>query len=367
MVSCFPSSVSGGMGELTVEFSNDVYPEKTLLLNLFRRQQCGDDASLISSTASADDGTFSSLPVQMTLAKLTAVSIGYCWQEFAVGDWNFVLAQSLKWMKLLVLSMEEAAENIDDVATKYIANKKSELFLKELDAAIQAIDSLQISICTTALVIYSVFSQLFEVEQACMNEVLQSLLHFKDEMMEGILRIFFATAVTEAIAGSLGEEASSIIALSRSPYRHFWELVAVSVRKSPSHVRIKAMQSMELWGLSKGPVSSLYAILFSPKPNSSLQLAAYSLLTTEPVCQLSIFKHKGSEGIVTTDEGTVMPHNFESTSEESYDLRDEVSCLIQQPACQLLQMDLLSPDRVCILLVGLVWFIHLFCGIAVYL
>ncbi|KAJ0978328.1 hypothetical protein J5N97_013802 [Dioscorea zingiberensis] len=360
VISCFPLCASGGAGKLIVEFLNDIVnSEKTLLLHLLRKQQCGDDALLISFTASADDETYSPLPVQMTLAKLIAVSVGYCWQEFAEGDWNFVLAQSHKWMKSLVLLMEETVESIDDTAMKYKTKDKSELSLEKLDAAIQALDSLQISICTTALVTYCVFSQLFELEQAYKNEVLQSLVHFKDEMMEDILRIFFATAVAEAISGSFSEEASSIIASSRLPYSHFWELVAVSVRKSPCHVRNAAMQSMELWGLSKGPVSSLFAILFSSKPNSSLQLAAYSLLTTEPARQLSIFKDKGSEGIFTTHNEADMSQSFESTSEEPYYLRDEVSFLIQQPAAWLIQMDLLASDRVNVFLAWALLLSHL--------
>lgn len=116
----------------------------------------------------------------------------------------------------------------------------------------------------------------------------------RNQILESILRLFFSTGITEAIAGSYSYEAASIIAASRFYHRSFWESVASSVIKSSSHTRDEAVKSVELWGLRKGPISSLYAILFSSKPIPSLQLAAYAILSTEPVSKLAVFAERSA-------------------------------------------------------------------------
>jgi hypothetical protein len=85
-------------------------------------------------------------------------------------------------------------------------------------------------------------------------------------MVETIICLFLATCVSEAVAKSFGEEASSIIGSSRQAYLHFWELVASFIKDASPQIRWSALESMELWGLTKGLVSGLYSILFSSQP-----------------------------------------------------------------------------------------------------
>jgi len=167
-------------------------------------------------------------------------------------------------------------------------------------------------------------------------------------MMESILRLFLATGVSEAIAKSFGEEASSIIGSSRHAYLHFWELVVSFIKNASPEIRRSALESMDLWGLTKGSVSGLYSILFSSQPIFHLQFAAFSLLLSEPFCQLSLLKDSSLGENCSSAQRSDISESTElmPDSEKTLCLRDELSALVEFPTSELLKTDLTARDRV---------------------
>lgn len=312
------------------------HSEKTLLVDLFRKHRIDDgDSSSVNQSPS----------VQITLAKLTAVLVGYCWKEFNYDDWEFVLSQLRRWTESAVLVMEEIAETVNDAI---IYSASEEVVMPKLEQAVRTLDPSPMAIARNALYTFSLFNGLVELHKDDDSDVSYSLKadkwsDNKDRILESVLRLFFATGVAEAIAGSSScSYGSSIIASSRLAYSHFWELVASSVISSPQHVRNAAVQSMELWELSKGSISSLYAILFSSKPISSLQVSAYIMLSNDPVSHIAITE----EGDVSTSQESVQSPIPNSSSDETVRLRDEISCMIRKSPSELLDMDLISHHRV---------------------
>ncbi|OAY73390.1 E3 ubiquitin-protein ligase listerin [Ananas comosus] len=344
VLSCYPLRMMEKVAKYEVELQRDIsHPESSLLLSLFRKYQ-----KLYEDTAASAifvNGETISKSVQMIGAKLTAVSVGYCWQEFEESDWTFVLDRSHRWIESSVLLMEEIAENIDEAVINYRATAELEATLEKLSLTVHSLDPLPISIANAALIILCLLSKLVELQKAT-TPGLERWADTKDRMMGSILRLFFATGVAEAIASSCSEEASSVVASNRRNYTQFWGLVASFVTSSPHHVISSAMESMELWGLSKGSVSSLYAILFSSQPISSMQFAAYTLLTYEPICQLSLVKESSLEAAGSTVQESDFLKKFESPLVEPFCLRDEISFVIHKPTAELLEMDLISQDRV---------------------
>lgn len=353
IISCYPLQVTGIAGTCRVEVAMDISDlEKSLLLSLFQKQRSGFDVSPISETpsvASCMQPLVSFSPSQMILAKLTALSVGYCWKEFSEDDWDFVFDSVKRWIESSVLLMEEMGEKIDEIIMSYSLKSDLEL-VEKLELAVLDLDPTAINISGSALLVFSLFSQLAELPETETDsiEILRSIKvekwpQIKEQVMENILRLFFATGVAEAIASTSSDEASSIVASSRIAYSQFWGQVGSFVIDSSHRVRNVAVKSMELWGLSKGSISSLYAILFSSKPIPSLQFAAYRLISTEPLCHLSLLKENFLVQNVSTAEDS-NPNNFESAS--GFSLMDEISSLVQKPATALLEMELTSQDRV---------------------
>lgn len=273
VLACYPLKLQGGTRELKVEVLRKIGEvEKKLLLCLFRKHRNADTAGPSTSNI-----TFvSSMQIDIIISKLTAVTIAYCWEEFTVEDWSFVMEKLHKWLEPSVLLMEEMAEHLEDTATACASDSMESISKKFED--LHPFDPSLASVSSTALIAYLLFSEILELTQADSFEVLQSIKHgkwlqIKNQIMESVLRLFFTTGVAEAIAESCSKEASMLIASSRLDYSLFWSLIASCVINTAEHVRSKAFESMEIWGLSKGPISSLYAILFSSKP-SSLQIAA---------------------------------------------------------------------------------------------
>ncbi|WOK95851.1 E3 ubiquitin-protein ligase [Canna indica] len=355
VISCYPLRTTVEAGKFKVDIRRGISNESTLLLSLFRKQLYCYDAYAVAnhvssnSASSGDLVSSSSLSVQIILAKLTAISVGYCWQEFDENDWNYVLDKSHKWIESSVLLMEDIAESIDDAVVNYTTTNDYENTAKKLELSLQTSDPLLLSLSSTALVILCLVTQLEEHEtdntEALRFTQLGKWADMKDQTMANVLRLFFATGVTEAIARSCNEAFSTLVASSRLTESQFWGLLASFVCSSPKHVKSAAVESMELWGLSKGPINSLYAILFSSRPISSLQFAAYSLLSSEPICHLSLTKGglKGEDNSFMESE---LSSSIESSTDESFCLREEISSLIQKPSAELLEMDLVSQDRV---------------------
>ncbi|KAK1272073.1 E3 ubiquitin-protein ligase listerin [Acorus gramineus] len=356
VISCYPLNTSGGIRTLKEALLRNIgHMERTLLLDLFRKQRCSSNASTTSdqmnSVASSIPDMYPSISLQITLAKLTAVSVGHCWREFGEDDWDFVFTQLRKWTESAVLVMEEIAENIDSAAVGASSSDNMDV-AKSLELALQILDPSPLNLARTALFVLSVFHQFGELQQTKDGEDsfpldLAKWDSVKDRLLEDVLRLFFATGVTEAIASQYGETVSSAIASSRLAHSHFWELVAFCVINSPSHVRHAAVQAVELWGLSKGPVSSLYAILFSSNSLFSLQIAAYVILSTEPVLHIALLKKDRSLNENATGKKEYnLSQCVESPMEETVCLRDEISWMIQSLPSKVLSMELVAHDRV---------------------
>ncbi|RZC63169.1 hypothetical protein C5167_024930 [Papaver somniferum] len=340
VISCYPLSSVGGVSALKMASQKDVKRlEKTLLVDLFRKHRSGGDALTSATQSSA---------VQITLEKLTSVCVGYCWKELNDDDWEFVLSQLRRQTDSAVLALEEVAESVNDAVVNYSATE--EVIKTKLEEIVRSLDPSPINIARNSLFTYTLFYGLLEQQEE--DPSASSLVKadkwsdIKEKILESVLRLFFATGVTEAIAGSEG--CSSIIASSRHACTHFWELVSFIVINSPQHVKVTAIQSMEMWELSKGYVSSLYAILFSAKPIHSLQVAAYIMLSTDPVSHLAITEEDASSpsGDASTSQEDVQSPNLSLSSVENIPVRDEISRMIVKSPSPLIEGDLISHHRV---------------------
>lgn len=339
-MSCYPVRATKGVQGLGQ--GRDISAaEKHILFELLRKQRHDSGASAVVNK----------LPmVQMLLAKLLLVSAAYCWEEFSEDDWEFVLYRFRWWIESSVVIMEEIAENINDAIANYSSYNDLEVTLKKVELAVSCVDSSVINLARCALVGFSFFSSLVGKEKK-EDSVLRNPLRVdrweitKDRILECILRLFFSTGVAEAIAGSCNGS-SSIIAASRLEHSQFWELVALHVTESSSHARDKAIKSVELWSLIKGPISSLYAILFSSKPLPCLQFAAFVILSSEKVAHLAFVREESlgsSEADVANLQGSVHP---DFASEGTFHFREEVSFMFGKLSCEVLEMDLLASERV---------------------
>ncbi|KAI3864294.1 hypothetical protein MKW92_049640 [Papaver armeniacum] len=103
-----------------------------------------------------------------------------------------------------------------------------------------------------------------------------------------------------------------------------------------------------MWELTEGYVSSLFAVLISAKPIHSLQVAAYIMLSTDPVSQLAITEEDAcsTSGYVSTSQEYVQSPNPSLSSDENIPVRDEISRMIIRSLSTLLEGDLISHHRV---------------------
>ncbi|PIA58085.1 hypothetical protein AQUCO_00500192v1 [Aquilegia coerulea] len=345
IISCYPLDPKGGVEALNVASQSHISDsERILLVDLYRKQQT-DENNLLTVNKSPS--------VLTTLSKLTSISIGYCWKEFSEDDWEFVLSLIRECIDSAVVVIEEIAENVDEIIMESTDNL--EMVIHKLDEVVHASDQSLMDIASSGLFTFSLITGLLDGPNEEESEIprlsflkTEKWLNLKDQIFEIVLRLFFATGATEAIASSSCREASSIVASSRLLHPHFWELVASTVVNAPPHVRNSAVQSMGLWQLSKGPIGSLYAILFSPIPNSALQFAAYVTLSTDPISQLSVTKEDTAGCLAEEDtlEQEIDQSRLESSSDETMHLREEISCLIKNSPSKHLEMDLVAQDQV---------------------
>nr|GLL48539.1 E3 ubiquitin-protein ligase listerin [Ipomoea trifida] len=134
-----------------------------------------------------------------------------------------------------------------------------------------------------------------------------------------------------AIASSYCAKAYFIITFFRLYHSKFWDLVA-------SHVREKAVKSVEIY--------SLLVLLFSPKPLPSLQFATYVILSTEHVSHLAfgtLRKESSSDEDASNNQDYRSPEPF---AEKNIHLREEISSKLENFPTEVLEMDLLSSERV---------------------
>lgn len=331
VISCFPVKVTDLIGG--VKPGRYAFPvERTILYELFLKQRHGASAVV------------NKLPVvQRLVSELIVISVAYCWEDFDGDDWKFVLHQLRFWIEAAVVTMEEIVENISH--TVMDEPNDSIASLEKIKNTVVISDPFSIELARNALVGFSLISSLIGSQDMSQDGTKNLLGDDKwefitDRIFEGVLRLFFCTAASEAMSNSCGHEASSIVALSRLDHRRFWELVAsCSVQSSP-HARDKAVKSLEIWGISEGATSSLYALVFSCKPFPPLQYAAFILLSTEPVCQ-SAFTYNSDDGTSNNEDSVDT-----SSAAENVRLREEISCKLEMLPHEVLEMDLVAHERV---------------------
>ncbi|XP_076904678.1 E3 ubiquitin-protein ligase listerin-like [Bidens hawaiensis] len=323
--------------------------ERSLLLELLRKQR------LASTSATVNELSV----VQTLLSKLTVVTVGYCWNDFNQDDWEYILYKSRYWIESAVVLMEEVAEAVNDTITHGPTSdipEKLQVTLLGLDS-----NSSALKLAKHALITFSMFYALIaqdtvetetKTKTKTENEI-ENDQHplrsekwdpVKDKILQGVLRLFFSTGAAEAIAGSYSLMAGSVVASSRLGESEFWELVSSSAAESSSHARERAMKSFDLWGLSKGAVSSLYAILFSSKPVALMQYAAYVILSSEPVADSAFFTQETASFLNESEIDDKDP--ISSSLDSKIQLREEISVFLEKSPFEIIELDLVAPDRV---------------------
>ncbi|VVB16450.1 unnamed protein product [Arabis nemorensis] len=335
VISCYPVREKAEEAkELQRHVSNE---ERALLLDLFRKQKQGPGASSVVTQLPA---------VQILLARLIVIAVSYCGNDFNEEDWDFVFSNLKRLIQSAVVVMEEASENVNDFINGVSSMDKEDDTLEGLGHIVSISDP-SIDNAKNALSAFSLLNALVKHKSV---DNLNSLADetwdpVKDRILEGVLRLFFCTGLAEAIAASYSSEAASIVASFRADYLQFWELVAQLVVDSSPRARDRAVRAVEFWGLSKGAISSLYAIMFSSNPIPSLQLAAYIVLSTEPISRLAIV----ADGNVSLSDESLNDQDLSNDglpSEDKLRLRDEISCVVEKLNYELLDTDLTAPERV---------------------
>ncbi|WCJ34820.1 E3 ubiquitin-protein ligase listerin [Euphorbia peplus] len=338
---CYPQTATGHTKSLKLE-RNISLEERKLILDLFRKQR-----HKVSGLISGNQ-----LPVvQIFLSKLMIISVGYCWEEFTEEDWEFFFLQLRSWIQPAVVVMEEVTENVNDAITNSSTSKNEDV-LRNVKQLVLISDLAPINVATNALASFSIFSGVLGIQQ---HEGVEKWIPTIDRILEGILRLFFCTGIAEAIASSYCQKAASVVAKSRLDAPYFWELVASNVVYSSEQARDRAIKSVEFWGLSRGSMSSLYALLFSSVQVPPMQFAAYVVLSTEPVLQMAIVQEDtASPSTGENDSGLL-----EVSSERNVHLKDELSHMIENLPYEVLEMDLVAPERVNVFLAWSLLLSHL--------
>ncbi|XP_010483427.1 PREDICTED: E3 ubiquitin-protein ligase listerin-like [Camelina sativa] len=338
VISCYPVSEKAEEAkELQRHMSNE---ERTLLLDLFRKQKQDPGASSVVTQLPA---------AQILLARLIVIAVSYCGNDFNEDDWDFVFSNLKRLIQSAVVVMEETSENVNDFINGVSSIEKENDTLEGLGHIVFISDA-SVNNAQNALSAFSLLIALVKHKSIEGEDNLKSLADetwdpVKDRILEGVLRLFFCTGLAEAIAASYSPEAASIVASFRVDHLQFWELVAQLVVDSSPRARDRAVRAVEFWGLSKGAINSLYAIMYSSNPIPSLQLAAYVVLSTEPISRLAIVADGNAplndESLNDQDSG-----DTGVTSKEKLRLRDEVSCMVEKLNHELLDTDLTAPERV---------------------
>ncbi|CAI8583764.1 unnamed protein product [Vicia faba] len=338
VIACYPFSAMGGPQALKP--ARSISPdERKLLYKLFLKQRLVAGVSAMTNQ----------LPVvQMLLSKLMAVSVGYCWNDFNEEDWEFLLSNLRCWIQSVVVMMEDVTENVNGLVDN--SSDSLDEMCKKIEKIILISDPFPIKISEIALLSFSLFLKHCKHQQTedtdnsntMKTEKLDSA---KDRIVEGILRLLFCTGISEAIANAYFKEAASVIASSRVTYASFWEFVACAVLDSSSQARDRSVKSVAFWGLSKGSISSLYAILFTSKPIPLLQFAAYFVLSNEPVLSTAVVEDSACNSVInaTSDQDS---NRFDTSIEEKVRLKEEISYRVERAPYEVLEMDLLAHQRV---------------------
>jgi hypothetical protein len=168
-------------------------------------------------------------------------------------------------------------------------------------------------------------------------------------MMEALLRIVLATGLSEAAAldFNVDGEAAKTISKHRRAEAVLWESLGVVALGATNRAREAAVRAADLWGVGKGSISALYALLLSPNSTGALQWVAFQFLSTEPIQQLAVTWGGAPQTQAEADEGAAQEAaQDEASLAAAAKLRPELAKLLETPEKLLLQSSFTSALRV---------------------
>uniref|UniRef100_A0A7I4A3R4 E3 ubiquitin-protein ligase listerin n=1 Tax=Physcomitrium patens TaxID=3218 RepID=A0A7I4A3R4_PHYPA len=345
-VACFPLQMPGVSSGIAAAASAKVSLQETsLLLRLLRRQFLvarDAEAKLLSSDTT--DVMLELVP-ELTLAKLVAASVAYCWQDFSVEEWALIMKCLRKWVDSAVIEYEEMTEV---VVNFHKGGQEGDLSLQQLSER-----KILIELATTALSILILLKDINKLETVTALRALGTLrlsnwVAVEDHMMESVLRILLATGLSEAAAleFNAGGDAANTISKHRMAESSLWESLATVALGASSRAREAAARAADLWGVGKGSISALYALLLSPNSSGALQWVAFQFLSTVPIQHLAvtwggISQNQGEVGEGAEQEAA----KGEAALTTAATLRPELVKLLETPARLLLQSSFTSDLR----------------------
>ncbi|KAL3679930.1 hypothetical protein R1sor_022886 [Riccia sorocarpa] len=317
-VACFPVNSAGGAAAMAAALSVQVSPEeKALLLQLLQKQFSREALAAVAAAAAlrrsvpeqeASDKK-KRQSVDLTLAKLVAAATAYSWLNFGVEEWEFILSRLRSWMEDAVVDAEDLTENIALAVEKDLSEggeSRADQIVEELEGIVRGKDSVSIELSSAAVAVFSLLRGLEQLEGAESSEALTHLktANWKSlEMraLEDVLRLLLAVGLAESIAAdskTAAQKARGVIASWRKLQGQLWDNAADVALSASNQAREAAIRAVDLWGIGKGAISALYALLFSPQPTMSLQWVAYNFLTSGHVMEMAI-----TCGVVSAPEG----------------------------------------------------------------
>ncbi|GMG98174.1 hypothetical protein Nepgr_000014 [Nepenthes gracilis] len=352
VLSCYPLSIVENKVALCLERDISM-SERKLLLDLFRKQRYDADGTVFSNE----------LPVvMMLLSRLIVIAVGYCWEDFNEEDWEFVWSQLRCLIDTVVVVMEETVESLD-LLLKNASSDKLKDAIDKFNQNTLAVEPSCMDSATNALHAYLLWLGLVQFQQTENSNKLTFLKmdkcdHLGNHIEEDVLRVFLSVCVAESISSTLHCESLSIIGTNHINAQ-FWELIASTVVQSSPLTRDEAIKSIERWGLSKGPISSLIALLFSSIPVYSLKFAAFVLLSNLPISKWIVITENASYSLNGKPASDLGSQNLDSSSEDGIVLREDVSCLIEKLPIGTLDIGLEAQERINVFLAWCLLLSHL--------
>jgi hypothetical protein len=384
VVACFPLSPYGSTAAMVAASLADVTDhERDLLLKLLQKQFSQQAVSSSAAQAalqrlkpneSVVDINWQQT-VELTLAKLVASCVAYCWQDFGVEEWRFVLGHLGKWLASAVVDAEEVTEAVVDIlkvaensrngvalANPNVPSIQSMSFTEnsvaaDIEDVIMKQRNLSVKLSMTAITIFSLLKEQRAAEgEIAITISMVALTEANWERSEGnamgdILRLLLATGLAESAAAdsACAKQAAAVIAKHRESQEHMWEIVAEVALRASGRARESAVRSADLWGVGKGSISALYALLFSCTPIPCLQWVAFQFLSTVPLQHLAI-----TWGVVGSAQEEQEADNGQTTTNSDVPpaaaagIRPELATVLETPGSLVLQTSLTAPIRVCV-------------------
>ncbi|GAB2242261.1 hypothetical protein Droror1_Dr00019036 [Drosera rotundifolia] len=340
LISCYPVSAAENVG--ACEMKRNPSPlERELLLKLLRKQRYGVDQSSVANGPPE---------LQILLSRLIVITLGYCWADFNEEDWDFVLSNIRSWVEAVVVVFEEAVESLDHTLRNASSDDDLELIADNFEQHMPTLSPSSVDTVVNSFYAFHLILGFFQSQEVEKTDKLtfvkmEKFNHMKNQIEEGILRLFLSSCVTEAMANSIHYEPLSLVGKNHLIHPQFWKMMASTIVKTSPLARQEAISSVERWGLSKGPVISLIGILFSSKPVSLLKLPAFVMLSGPGISSWAVMSENtsfSSSSNLTDDQVA----DLDPSTKDCIILREELSCLIDKSSIEILHMPLEAKERV---------------------